>query len=267
MARKKPTVSFIGAGNVAHHLSHHLDKKKFSIQFIYTRSIASGRKLALQVGGVATSSLKKLKQSDYIIIAVSDDAISSVVGAIVAAFKESYKGVIAHTAGSVSTDELGRVGSNYGSFYPLQTFSKSRKIEFSKVPFFITGNHEQSTAMLEKLASNYSDEVEVISDEDRGRLHLAAVILNNFINHLIYVSDNYLDQHGLKVEHLYPLIEETILKSKSMKPRDAQTGPARRGDMNVIHGHIKTLSKSPQLKKIYKTLSQSILKEYDENNS
>ncbi len=267
MASKRPTVSFIGAGNVAHHLVSALDTKKYSIQYIYNRSIVSARKLVKQVGGAATGSLKKLKQSDFIIIAVSDDAIEVVTDNLVSAFKESYDGIIAHTAGSVSSEVLSKVGSNYGSFYPLQTFSKHRKIQWHDVPFFITASDAETSSRLRIMAESYSNSVEIISDKDRANLHLAAVVLNNFINHLIFVSDDFLNKGGLKIEHLFPLIEETILKSRSLNSRDAQTGPARRGDTAVIEGHIKALKKSPQLKKIYRTLSQSILKEYHENNS
>ena len=260
------SISIIGAGNVAHHLAIALYKRKYKIDYVCNRSIYGARKLSARVGGKATTSYRKVLSSDAIVVAVSDGAIPAVSRSIATISAGAYPGVIMHTAGSVASEVLSVVGHHYGSLYPFQTFSIDRELDMRDVPFYISASDESTRISMVKLGRSLSNQVSVISDEQRHALHLSGVMMNNFVNHLLHKAEEYLLKYDLDRHHLLSLISETISKVAVMSPFEAQTGPARRKDIETIEGHQDRLKHYPELREIYSTITTSIIKTYHENN-
>jgi len=150
--------------------------------------------------------------------------------------------------------------TNYGVFYPLQTFSKSRKVDFSAIPVCIEANHPSNMMKLEKLGKTLSNSVNQINSDERKTLHLAAVFVNNFVNHLYAAGADILHDKKLDFDLLKPLIRETAEKIESLQPFDAQTGPAKRNDQNTINAQLKMLQDKPEFQKIYSFATESIFR-------
>ncbi|MDE5868742.1 MAG: DUF2520 domain-containing protein, partial [Muribaculaceae bacterium] len=226
----KTKINIIGRGNVATHLY-----KAFK-QYISVNSINPHTLDNIDVN------------ADLTIISVSDDAIKSVVNHL-----PKLKGIVAHTSGSTGIDIFKDSHIlKYGVFYPLQTFSKDKDLNYSKIPFFIEASDKETERELLNLASLVSNNVRIANSKQRKKLHIASVFSCNFVNHLWALSDRYLRQNDLSFSDLIPLIEETLEKTSFISPEEAQTGPAVREDMNIIASHIDDLDDNPTLQNIYK---------------
>lgn len=249
-------IVILGAGNVATHLSLALKQARFSIKCIYSKTINSARELAVQLNSQYTDKLSKIPvDADLYIIAVKDEIIQKVA--------ENLKiedGIVVHTAGSISVDIFKGKFQNYGVFYPLQTFSKSREMDFGEVPICIEASMEEIENKLFTLASSLSGSVFKIDSEKRKSLHLAAVFACNFSNHMYSIAHKILNQSGVSFNLLKPLIKETAQKAIDQEPLKAQTGPAVRNDENVILKHLEMLKNSSDYEKIYRFVSKSIYK-------
>lgn len=197
------------------------------------------------------------KDADIILIAVADKAIEEVAGKI-----KNKNSVIAHTSGSIPMDVLKNVGKNIGVFYPLQTFSKGREINYKEIPLFLEGNSSETIFKLKKLGSLFSDNIYEADSAKRKKLHLASVFACNFTNALASVSEKLLENTGYDFKVLQPLMKETIQKLETLSPGEAQTGPAVRKDEKVIEDHKKMLEDQPDLKLLY-----SIFSDYIKQNS
>ena len=264
MKSKINTVSFIGAGNVATHLAVAF-KKKVDINFIFSKSGTSARVLADHLSCKTTFEIEDLIGSDLIIVAVADDQIIEVAEAL-KPFSEVIKNtIIVHTSGSVSSKVFKGINDNYGVLYPLQTFTKSRKIKIKNVPFLIVGSNKKTENKLFNLADRISRVVKQLGDADRKKLHLSAVIANNFINHLYFLSEEYCKVNNLDPTLLSPLVEETIAKALDKGGFDSQTGPARRNDDETIQRHLEALNSNTILQEIYTLFSISIKESYKRN--
>ncbi|RRD77401.1 DUF2520 domain-containing protein [Alloprevotella sp. OH1205_COT-284] len=250
-------IVMIGAGNLATHLSWAFTCAGHSIKGVYSRSLQSAEMLAKRNGRgcVATNKLQEILQADIYVIAVTDTALSQ----IISSWPEHCKGgVVLHTSGSVPMSLLKEVGGDYGVLYPLQTFSKQRKISFSDIPCFVEGNSPQTTDIIVNLANTISQTVHFLDSHRRKRLHLAAVFACNFVNHLYDLASELLKDENLDPQWLQPLIRETADKINSLSPRQAQTGPALRADKKIMTQHLGQLDEFPELQSIYKSLSNSI---------
>jgi predicted short-subunit dehydrogenase-like oxidoreductase (DUF2520 family) len=244
----------IGAGNLATRVSLELHNKGVDIVQVYSRTVTSALTLARMLGcNYVTKPEKITPDADVYLISVSDLAIGDVLS------KASFNNkLIAHTAGSVHISELAKYSSNHGVFYPLQTFSKYRDVNFAKVPFCIEANTPENEQTLVELAQLISKDVRLVTSEQRKHLHLAAVFACNFTNHMYAVASELIDENDLPFDILLPLINETASKIKSMTPRAAQTGPALRLDKNIMQEHLGMLNGKPRLKKLYTQLSENI---------
>lgn len=249
-------IVILGAGNVASHLSLALKKAEFQIKCVYSKTIEAAKSLALKVDSHYTNEINQIPvEADLYIIAVKDEIIEEIISHI----KLKY-GVIVHTAGSISINVFENRFENYGILYPLQTFSKSRKIDFTDIPICIEANSKLLEAKLLKLAKCISSSVHVIDSEKRKMLHLAAVFACNFANHMYSVATEILNQSDISFDLLKPLIAETAQKAIDSDPIKAQTGPSVRNDQNVIQKHIEMLKNNPEFEKIYRFVSDSIFK-------
>ena len=247
-------IILIGAGNVATQLGKALQKKNCEIIQVYSRTIASAKKLATQLKCDFVTDVKNIsRQADGYILAVNDDAMKDVVDQISFSPK-----LIVHTSGTQSIAVFKNKFKNYGVLYPLQTFSKSKRVDFSKVPIFVEGNSQTSANTIKKIASLLSPKIYSITSEKRKALHIAAVFACNFSNHMYAIADGILKEENIPLDVLFPLIEETAKKIKTNNPASVQTGPAVRGDTKVLKAHIDFLKEKSDYQKIYTLVSKSI---------
>ncbi len=246
-------IVFIGAGNVATHLSKALIKAGNCIKQIYSKTEVSAKSLAKELNIDYITNIELIdNEADLYVFSVSDNAILEL------ALKLNIKDKnVVHTAGSVPLSVL-KGAKNYGVFYPLQTFSKSREVNFKEVPLCIEANNKEFNQTLIKLANQISKSVWQIDSVQRKQLHLSAVFACNFVNHMYAISKELIGQEEIDFEILHPLIKETAAKATTMEPKLAQTGPALRNDTESLEKHIELLSSYPEIQKIYRTISESI---------
>ena len=254
-------ITIIGSGNVGTHLAKRLFEKGHSIVQIFSRNIENAAELAQQVNAESICDLSELVEStEIIIIAVKDDVIEEISKAI------NFENVlIVHTSGGTSSAVLVRqlkqpvlLRLRFGIFYPLQSFSKVKSVDFEKLPICIDANNEEDLNLLETLAQSICPNVYRINDKERAILHVCAVMVNNFTNHLFAMADDILKQENLTLDILKPLILETVKKIENHPPKQMQTGPAIRNDEKTIDNHLQFLDKYPDYQLIYKLLSDSI---------
>jgi len=249
-------IVILGAGNVATHLSIALKKAGYSIKCVYSQTISAAKTLASKVDSHYTNEINHIPvEADLYIIAVKDEIIEEIIKHI-----QLKYGIIVHTAGSISMDVFKDRFENYGVFYPLQTFSKSRDINFSEIPICIESNTKILENKLFELAKKLSNNAFLVNSEKRKMLHLAAVFACNFSNHMFSIATEILKQSDISFDLLKPLIFETAQKAIDSDPETAQTGPAVRNDQNVIQNHLEMLKNYPEFEKIYRFVSDSIYK-------
>lgn len=250
------TISIIGAGNLATQLGNALHKEGYLISQVYSRSQKNAALLAKKLNAKPISDFKKLStDASVYIIAIKDDAIEAVAKQLKLKDK-----IVVHTSGSVSVNVLKNCSKNYGVFYPLQTFSKSKTAEFKTIPICIEASNTSTSTTLQYFAKSISGNVQKVNSDQRKKIHLAAVFACNFSNHMYAIAEALLKKDKLSFELLKPLIEETAGKIKDNHPKDVQTGPAMRKDKKTMEAHLKLLSKEKDLQKIYSILSESIMK-------
>jgi predicted short-subunit dehydrogenase-like oxidoreductase (DUF2520 family) len=245
------TITIIGAGNVAQHLIQAFAKSEdLSVVQVYSRE--KNKTLVLPELVKITNDLNDLIASDLYIIAVSDHAIAQVASEL--PFKNR---LVVHTSGSVALDALNN-DNRKGVFYPLQTFTKNKSIDFSSVPICLETQFGADYQLLEQVAKAVSNSVFAINSEQRKALHVAAVFVNNFVNELYRIGSKICEENQIPFEILKPLIKETAEKIMSLSPNEAQTGPAKRVDLKTISAHLDFISDGNQ-RTIYEVLTQSIL--------
>lgn len=247
-------IVFIGSGNLSSHLGILLRKQGHTVVQLVGKSEASTTALAKKLKCPYTLDVEAISSdADVYLLAVPDHEIAGVIKR----FPHKIK-CIAHTSGSIPLSVFPKGFSNAGVFYPLQTFSKNHQLTHRQLPVCIEARSKPMSARLVRLANSITETVVEIDSKHRLWLHLSAVLVNNFSNHLFALSENLLDQRGLDFKLLRPLIAETAAKVMSASPLTAQTGPARRGDAVTIEKHLKLLQSSPKIQKIYRLLSESI---------
>lgn len=249
-------ITIIGAGGVATSLAHALLKAGHQVVQVYSRTGESARLLADAIGCSWTTNLAELTPNSHIyIISVNDDALTQINTQLLS-LPHLADSLFVHTAGSVSIDTL--TTARRGVLYPMQTFTRSRIVPMAQVPLFVEANSEADTAIIERLAHSLSASVMRLSSADRQWLHVAAVFCCNFANHCSTLAAGILESHGIPFSVMLPLIDETARKLHEIHPVAAQTGPAQRGDTQVMNKHLQMLNDNPNIQNIYKMLSQSI---------
>ena len=243
-------IVLLGAGNVGTHLCRALQNKE-GLEIIqwYNRSLNSLEKELVPFA--VTQNLNDIIEADLYIISVSDTAIPAISKAL-----EGKNGLIAHTAGSIPMEVLG-AHQNHGIFYPLQTFSKQKEVDFNQIPLCLEANKPENLNLLKKVAQSLGGPVHLIDSAQRKALHVAAVFVNNFTNHLYTIGEELCKAHKVPFSVLQPLIAETADKIKHLPPSEAQTGPAARGDQKILKDHLQYLTKESH-QKLYQLISASI---------
>lgn len=247
----------IGAGNVATHIARALASSGNAPAQVWSRSLASASELASEVGGEALTCLDDVAaEADVYIISVVDSALAEVVAALC---RDGRRGVFVHTAGTMPMQVFEHHAEHYGVFYPMQTFSKHKALDFKDIPCFVEASDEGSLSVVKRLAALLSDRVYELSGDDRRWLHVAAVFACNFANACCAMASRILERHGLDFSVMLPLVDETTRKLHCLTPSDAQTGPAVREDRNVMDRHLAMLDGDADLKRVYRIMSDMII--------
>lgn len=252
-------LSIIGAGNVSHSLLPALINAGFKIEYIFSKSGKSAKQLSSIYGLKHTSDLRKIRTS-VIILTISDSAIEEVLKEI----EPDPQRIILHTSGSTSIDLITRYHNNAGVLYPLQTFTKSKTLDFKEIPICIEASGNKNMEFIEYLADKISNRVVKLNSDQRLALHTAAVFACNFTNLMYTLGDEILQKANINFNILHPLIMETASKAVNYKPNTIQTGPAVRNDLVTISKHIDILDKEKG--ELYKTLSGVIKNRYFDND-
>jgi predicted short-subunit dehydrogenase-like oxidoreductase (DUF2520 family) len=241
------SVVIFGFGNVGQHLYKAFKKKKVNVVQVYSPSLEVSEKKGTQFINV----ISQVRDADVYIVAIKDDAISSFSASL--PFENR---LVVHTSG---TSALKSISENQrrGVFYPPQTFSKDAKLKWKNIPICIEAENEKDLLLLKKLGGMLSNKVVELSTEKRQELHLGAVWVNNFTNHLFHLAEDFLKEAEVDFDLLKPLMLETVKKLNSITPSEAQTGPAKRHDTKTMEAHLALL-KDPKHKEIYTLLSESI---------
>jgi len=243
-------VSIIGSGNLAQHL---IQAFQLNSQIELVQVFARNKKSVAHLldSDAITSDYSQLQVADVYIIAVSDDAIAEVSSQL--PFENQ---LVVHTSGTVDLDTL-HDKNRKGVFYPLQTFSKNKVVDFKTIPICLEAENKTDLQLLKKIAHSISDSVYEISSEQRKALHVGAVFVNNFVNYLYQIGNEICEDNQIPFDILKPLIQETANKIVTLSPKEAQTGPAKRNDLKTIAAHEQFLTDENQAT-IYKLLTQSI---------
>ena len=248
-------IILLGSGNVATHLGIALKNSNYTIVQVFSKSIKNAKLLAKKLDTHFTNDLTKLKPADLIIVSINDDAILSVLSKI----KDT---AIVHTSGSIGLDVFKQKFTNYGVFYPLQTFNKEVDINISEIPFCIEGNSLEFEMEIIEIAKALSKNVVKMNSQQRKQLHIAAVFACNFSNHMYSIADDLLAKKNIDFKILLPLIRKTNTNLENYRPKEVQTGPAKRKDTAIIQEHIATI-KENEIKELYRRISDNIIKYHE----
>lgn len=247
-------IAFIGAGNLATQLSGVLNENQIKIVQVYSRTLDSAKMLGDKLQVNYTNEISKIDTTaDIFFVALKDDVINEVLAQI-----DFQNKLLVHCSGSLPLSVLETHSKNIGVFYPLQTFSKNRNVDFKTVPVFIESNKKHNEKVLVEIATKISDSVTILESEKRKLLHVSAVFASNFVNHLYAISAELLGSKGIPFDALKPLILETAKKVQELEPKSAQTGPAVRLDEKIIASHVKELEGLNNYQELYKSISRSI---------
>ncbi|MEO6550688.1 MAG: Rossmann-like and DUF2520 domain-containing protein [Ferruginibacter sp.] len=248
-------VVIIGSGNVATVFGRRMTKANHEVIQVYSRNIRKAQRLAAELDCPFLDDLKRLDMSgDIYLVALADSAL--------AALHESFSvgdKLIVHTAGSISKEVLKMISVNYGVIYPLQSLRKDNTGWQLDIPLLIDGSSEIVLSKIEEFAATISPDISIMNDDQRLKLHVAAVIVNNFTNYLYTLASDYCEKENVNFKLLQPLIEETALRLRDHTPAAMQTGPAVRKDTVTLNHHLVVLKGHPQLKKLYLRLTDSIM--------
>lgn len=257
-SRMKFKIAILGAGNVAWHLAPALEDAGHEITEVYARDIQNAIGITERVYSAEPKDDLDFSESraKIFILTVKDSAISELADQVIL----PEDSILVHTSGTMSLEILGYSSASYtGILYPLQSFTKGKKVEMDEVPFLIESEDEGTLQKLKKLAKTISPLVYQVRSRDRKAVHVAAVFGSNFTNHMIRIAEEIMQRQGLDFEMLKPLIIETLSKSLQIGAKKAQTGPAIREDYETLDEHHRFLAYNEQLAEIYRLISQDII--------
>jgi len=248
------SISILGTGNVARQFFEVFSRHP-EIEIVQVLGRHPGSLVYFKDKASTAIGFESVKKADIYLIVVSDDAISEV-----SYFLKDKGGLVVHASGSLPLSAL-QANGRTGVFYPVQTFSQNKTVDFRTIPICLETRSETDMELLRSLAFSISDRVYCIDSEQRRNLHLAAVFANNFSNHLFHIAHEVCLKNEISFDILRPLILETAKKIEKIPPYASQTGPARRNDRGTMQGHMDLLTNENHLA-IYRLLSRSIQETY-----
>ena len=251
-------IAILGAGNLAWNLAPALEDAGHEITEVYARDLQKAKEITERIYSATPMDDLDFSESraELFILAIKDDALSEVADQVIL----PEGSILVHTSGAMPMEVLSQSSASYvGVFYPLQSFTKGKKVDFEEVPFLLESEDEGTLQLLKKVAKSLSQLVYILRGKDRQGVHVAAVFASNFTNHMLRIAEDILHRQGLDAELLKPLIIESISKSLQLGARKAQTGPAIREDYETLETHHHFLAYNKQLAEIYRLISQDIL--------
>jgi predicted short-subunit dehydrogenase-like oxidoreductase (DUF2520 family) len=254
-------ISFAGAGKVATAMCRKIFEAGIKIDLIVSVSEENGRSLAGSCDAIWSPVPEFPISTDIIIVAVPDQRLKNVLENI----RCGEDTLVVHTAGSMGLDSFPEQLTRRGVFYPLQTFSTGRKVDFTNIPILLESSDKRSSALLEELAASIGGRTCFVNTDQRTLIHLAAVFICNFSNHMFTMGKQIAGKADVPFDIYHPLLQETISKAMNIGPEKSQTGPAFRNDRNIIEKHLELLSFSPDLQKMYKEITMSIINFYNKS--
>ncbi len=262
MLKKKHKIVIIGCGNLAWHLAKQINKYNLFDIFIYNHQANPNlNEFKSKLNCHTEIGFKNLiRDANYYFICVSDDYISSVSKIISPIYSSS---IVLHCSGSLPLSEIKTKNINKGVFYPLQTFSKADEIDWQQLPILLESSDASTKKKLDVFTKNFSKNASHVDYKLRLKIHLAAVLVNNFTNSLFLAASDLISEtsNNQNFKIFLPLIKKTFKKLEKLNFRESQTGPAKRKDYLVIKKHLKVLEQNKDLKKIYKQLTKLIIKQ------
>ncbi len=256
------TVVIIGSGNVSWHLAESFSMQGYEILQVFSRNSDDAFYFTEFKVETFVTDIKKIDpNADIYFICVNDDSIAEIASQLL--FKLRDDQILVHTSGNCDSDILKPYCTNYGCFWPVQTLRRDVSILTNEIPIIITASNDFTTAALVQMADQISDHFDVIDDVSKSKLHVAAVLVNNFSNHLYTLTTEFCESEGIDFNILIPLIKETALKLNNDDPINVQTGPAIRNDKRTIEKQLNILEKYPSLYKMYCLFTESIIKKYN----
>lgn len=261
MQPKTERIVIVGSGSVATTVGKALYDSGHEILEVVSRNKEHAHELGriVQAKRVLCDFSKVTEYASLYIIAISDDAIADVAQQL-----PNVHGVVVHTSGTVSSQVLKDKFEHWGVFYPLQTFTPGRDLDFNKIPFLVTSDVPQTEDFLTEIAASIGSSVYILDDEARAHVHVAAVMINNFTNHLLVLAGDYIREHHLSSHLFHSLVTETVKKAIDLGAENSQTGPAKRGDTQTIEKHLELIrtSNNSTLLSLYQIFTQSIMEKY-----
>lgn len=250
-------IVMIGSGNVATHISLALQHTENNVVQVYSKTLENASILASKLNCIATNSISELcNDADIYIFSIKDDVLLTLPSQI-SEIITNKSALFIHTAGSVPMNVFQGTMPHYGVLYPMQTFSKTRSIDFHTVPCFIEGSSEEALETIRTLALSITEKIKVTSSEKRKMMHLAAVFACNLANHCYRLAEKIVEKEDIDFCLFLPLIEETAKKVTQLSPKDAQTGPMVRNDISVMNKQLD-LIENDRTKQIYRLMAESI---------
>jgi predicted short-subunit dehydrogenase-like oxidoreductase (DUF2520 family) len=246
------SVFFIGSGRIAAHLAEAFSKTDIELKGVHSKTPTHAQIFADKFQIPFFENIQQIpKDADVYILAVNDDQIEVVSSQI------SVNGIVTHCSGLKDINSI-QGSENKAVMWPLQSFSKDKKLNFKEIPILLEANSDENYRIIEALSERISHKLIECSSEKRKYYHLAAVFVNNFSNHLFVQAEEILSQQNLNYKLLLPLMIESIEKLNYLSPKEAQTGPAARGDESTMKNHLDLLSENKTAKDIYSLISHSI---------
>jgi predicted short-subunit dehydrogenase-like oxidoreductase (DUF2520 family) len=253
-------ISLIGTGNVAYVLSRLLISKGHRLMQVLARDSSAAAALASLHGAVSGSLNERLHpESEVIIMALSDDAYSD------KRLSFDFHGkLVLHTSGFLPIQVLSSFSDQYGVLWPLQSLRKEMSV-VPEIPFVIEACSESALDKTRTLAKSLSNKIAELNGQDRRKMHLSAVVVNNFTNHLFALAEQYCSREGLDFRMLLPLINQTASRLSDFSPLSLQTGPAIRENHDILDAHLAMLENYPALAKLYDAISSGILETHSKS--
>ena len=248
-------IVLIGAGNLATQLGLALGEAGQQMVQVYSRTAEHASELAAKLGCDFTTNIDEITpNADIYIISVKDDAIATLAEKV---GRKAGQAIVVHTAGSIAMEVLQPHAQHYGVLYPMQTFSKNKRVDFKPIPCFIEASDEATLATIRTLAESVAEKVVPATSAQRKKLHLAAVLACNFANHCYRLAEKVLEEEQMDFKLFLPLIDETARKVAHLSPKQAQTGPMMRWDTGVMQMQMALL-KDERTRQIYQLMAESI---------
>ena len=219
-------IAIIGAGSVGTNIHHAFEVKGIHAELVHARPLTAD-----------PEAVRTIPAADVYIYTVIDKVLAEVVSKV-----DAPKALHVHTSGTMPIDVFGPDKPHAGVLYFFQTFSREALIDdWSGIPCFFEGRNIDDVAAIYALAQCLTSRIYECSQRDRERLHIAGVFANNYSNLMYRIAADVLQGTQIPFEALLPLIDQTAAKVHTLAPKDAQTGPAQRGDEAVIKHHLEII--------------------------